>query len=95
MWHKSYIHALKQMSIFQKNHVAIELDNETLGDSDECLLSEDIDGLDSNGKETSSNSGYRLDEESVEIAEKNVDRFEIHTGSYMPLSEGIETEIKK
>jgi hypothetical protein len=47
------IRDLKQMSIFQKDRDVIESDNETLEDSDECLLFEDSDGLDSDDLETS------------------------------------------
>ena len=39
--------------------------------------------------------GYEFDENSVEIAEKNVNRFEIHIDSNMPLWKRIETEEVK
>ena len=85
------IHALKYMSIFQKERVALELDNETLEDSNKLLIFEDSDGLGSGDLEIGY-SVYEPDEESVEIAEKNVQLFEIHTYLNMPLWERIKTQ---
>jgi hypothetical protein len=70
------IHALKQITVFQED-VAIGSDNEKLEDSDEWVLSEDSDGLDSNDEETN-DSDFESDEESGERIEENVNRFEIH-----------------
>ena len=63
------VHALKQKSIFQKDHAAIKSGNETLEDNDEWLLSEDSDGLDRDDEETSE-SGYEYDEMRAEIVAK-------------------------
>jgi hypothetical protein len=85
------IRALKQiMSIFQKDHADIESNNVTLENSDEWLLFEDSDALDSDLE--TSDPCDEFDEESVEIAEKNANSFEIQTGSNMPLRERIKTE---
>ena len=51
--------------------------------------------MDSDDKETTSDSGYEFDKESVGIAENNVNHFEIHTNSNSSLCERIETEEDK
>ena len=85
------IHALIRMSIFEKEHVVKELDNETLQDNDEWVLSEDVNGLDSDNEETN-NSGFDSDEDSGEGVEQNVNRFENHTDSNLHMWELIETK---
>jgi hypothetical protein len=70
------IHALKQMSVFQEG-VAIEINNEKLEDSHEWVVSENIDGLDSDEKETN-DSGIDFDEHNGKEGDQNVNSFEIH-----------------
>ena len=88
------IYALKQMIVFQD--FAIESDNGTLEDSDECEweIFEDSDGLDSDDEE-SSDSCFESDEDSREIVEENANRFEIRTKSNLPNWERIETRENK
>ena len=73
------IHALKQMSVFQEK-VATESNNETLEDSDEWILSDNSVSLDSDD-EIINDSDHESDEQSVEVAEQNVDQVEIQTDS--------------
>ena len=63
------------MSFIQED-VAIESDGETLENSDEWALSDDIDGFD-NDDEESNDSSFESDEHSGEVAEHNVSCFEI------------------
>jgi len=60
------IQVLKQISVFQED-VAIELDSETLEDSDDWALSEDSDGMESDDEEIN-DSSLESDGHSGEVA---------------------------
>jgi hypothetical protein len=62
-----------------------------LEDSDEWVIFEDGDRLDSDNEKTN-DLGFEYDEESGERVEENVNRFEIHTESNSLDWERIENE---
>ena len=62
------------MSLFWKDYVTIESDNETLEKSDEWIFSDERDVLDHDDEETS-DYGYEFDEDGSERARNNVNPF--------------------